>query len=262
MKTSTRPKPLLRHLVTSAVSLQVVTSISPTARPSGSSTTTRSKLAAKAFRQLALRCKMPPRKAATKRPNAKPPSGHARVALALAATLFAACAGSTPESGRPDASGGLAIGEAGDATGNGLVAKVERVVDGDTLLVAVAGRTETVRLLGIDTPEKPGGPRPAECFGQEASNFAQSLLPTGTEVYLTRDIETRDQYGRLLAFVHRSSDDLFVNHAMVEHGYATALFFPPNRSAEVHFTKAADAARREWIGFWESCGAPDVLAEP
>jgi len=140
----------------------------------------------------------------------------------------------------------------------GLPATIERVVDGDTIIVLVDGRTETVRLLGIDTPEKAGGPRPAECFGHEASAFATELLPPGTNILLTRDNETRDQYGRLLAFVHRADDGRFVNLSMLETGHATALFFAPNTSLEEDFTSAANKARRDWLGFWPACGAADL----
>lgn len=144
-----------------------------------------------------------------------------------------------------------------------MVGSVDRVVDGDTIIVSVDGRTETVRLLGIDTPEKAGGPRPAECFGHEASTYAANLLAPGTRVFLSRDQETRDQYGRLLAFVHRAEDGLFVNLAMLEGGYATPLFFAPNTALEDIFEAAANTARRNWVGFWQTCGAADVtLTDP
>jgi len=142
----------------------------------------------------------------------------------------------------------------------GLRATVERVVDGDTVVVSVDGRSETVRLLGIDTPEKAGGPRPAECFGADASNYAAALLPQGTDVLLSRDQETRDQFGRLLAFVHRADDLVFVNLVMVENGYAAPLFFAPNRSLQDAFETAGNNARREWIGFWPACGGADITA--
>ncbi len=141
---------------------------------------------------------------------------------------------------------------------SGLPATVERVIDGDTIIVRIGNESETVRLLGIDTPEKAGGPRPAECFGSDASAFAAELLPPGTAVVLSRDHETRDQYSRLLAFVHRTSDGLFVNRTMLEGGFATPLFFAPNTSLEGDFTSAANAARRNWIGFWPACGAADL----
>ena len=141
----------------------------------------------------------------------------------------------------------------------GLPAVVQRVIDGDTIIVRVQDKTETIRLLGIDTPEKAGGPRPAECFGAEASTRLAELLPPYTQVLLSRDLESRDQYSRLLAFVHRSNDGLFINLAMLEDGFATPLFFAPNRSAEERFAAAGDAARREWVGFWPACGAADVV---
>ena len=140
---------------------------------------------------------------------------------------------------------------------NALPGVVVAVIDGDTIRVDLDGRIETVRLLGIDTPEKAGGPRPAECFGAEASRFATDLLPIGAVVLLSRDHETRDQYGRLLAFVHRP-DGLLVNMAMLEYGYASPLFFAPNMTMSTPFNNAANAARRAWRGFWPACGAPNV----
>lgn len=136
------------------------------------------------------------------------------------------------------------------------------MVDGDTVVVAVAGKQETVRLLGIDTPEKAGGPRPAECFGSQASAYATELLPAGTVVHLSRDRETRDQYGRLLAYVHRADDGLFINLQMVATGHASPLFFSPNTAARDDFTTAADQARRSWIGFWAICGGADLVLSP
>jgi len=140
----------------------------------------------------------------------------------------------------------------------GFEATVDRVVDGDTIIVAVDGRVETVRLLGIDTPEKAGGPRPAECFGSEASAYAAELLPAGTTVYLSRDKESRDQYSRMLAYVHRADDGLFINQAMIQGGYATALFYAPNTMLKAEFTSSANRARRDWLGFWPACGAADI----
>ena len=166
--------------------------------------------------------------------------------------LLAACTAPTTESGGPT------VTSAGLSASLGLHAVVDRVVDGDTIIVAIGDHTETVRLLGIDTPEKAGGPRPAECFGSEASAYAQELLPEGTAVLLSRDQETRDQYSRLLAFVHRADDGLFVNLAMLEGGYAVPMFFSPNTSLEEPFTSAANGARRNWVGLWPTCGAADV----
>ncbi|MFN5604060.1 MAG: thermonuclease family protein, partial [Actinomycetes bacterium] len=82
-------------------------------------------------------------------------------------------------------------------------AVVERVVDGDTIDVTIDGRGDTVRLIGIDTPETKKPDTPVECYGPEASARLAELLPPGTPVRLERDIDSRDKFGRLLAYVHR-----------------------------------------------------------
>jgi len=105
-------------------------------------------------------------------------------------------------------------------------AGVERVVDGDTIIVDLAGERRRVRLLNIDAPEATDPDRPAECLGPEATAFVEGLLPPGTEVHLVYDIEVADQYGRDLAGVFR--DELFVNAEIARHGLAEAVYFPPN----------------------------------
>ena len=81
------------------------------------------------------------------------------------------------------------------------------MIDGDTFDVDIGGRQERVRLIGINTPETHVEHGPPECFGPEAAEYTSSLLPVGTEVRLTRDVVGRDDYGRLLAYVYRRSDD-------------------------------------------------------
>src|SRR3954453_4448588 len=90
-------------------------------------------------------------------------------------------------------------------------ATVTRVVDGDTVIVHIGSKNESVRLLGIDTPEsvKPG--TPVQCFALEASARTKQLLRAGTGVGLVGDVDTRRRYGRLLAYLYRASDGLFVN---------------------------------------------------
>lgn len=138
-------------------------------------------------------------------------------------------------------------------------AEIRQVVDGDTVVVAFdGGRTENVRLIGVDTPEKPGGRRPAECFGAEATAFTTALLPPGTPVLLTGGAETRDVYDRLLAYVHRATDGLFVNMALAREGYAVELPIPPNTDYTAHFAAATEAARAANLGLWGACGGPDT----
>ena len=130
---------------------------------------------------------------------------------------------------------------------------VEHVVDGDTIVVHIGGRDERVRLIGIDTPETVDPRKPVQCFGKEASNRTKALLPEGTAVRLERDVEARDHYGRLLAYVFRVNDGTFVNLALAEEGYALPLTIPPNVAYADRFAAAAADARREERGLWGAC---------
>jgi micrococcal nuclease len=132
-------------------------------------------------------------------------------------------------------------------------ASIVEVVDGDTVAIEVDGRHEDVRLLGIDTPETVHPTKPVECFGPEASAHTEALLPPGTRVRLERDVEARDQYGRLLAYVYRADDDLFVNQALVEGGFADVLVIEPNRAYASSLRAARDAADRAGQGRWSAC---------
>jgi micrococcal nuclease len=133
-------------------------------------------------------------------------------------------------------------------------AVVTRVVDGDTIVAHLGDEDETVRLLGIDTPETKKPNSPIECFGPEAAAQLAELLPEGTVVRLERDVDERDRYGRLLAYVHRSADDLFVNNAMAAGGFATGLRIPPNVARTAELAEAATAARSAGLGLWGRCG--------
>jgi micrococcal nuclease len=132
-------------------------------------------------------------------------------------------------------------------------ATVARVVDGDTIVVHLGGRTETVRLLGIDTPETVDPRKPVQCFGVEASHRTKALLPAGTGVRLERDVEARDVYGRLLAYVRRD-DGTFVNLALLEEGFANTLTIPPNVAYAAPFALAARGAQAAGRGLWSACG--------
>lgn len=131
--------------------------------------------------------------------------------------------------------------------------RVSRVIDGDTVVVRIAGRNETIRLIGVNTPETHHPTKPVECFGPEASAHTAALLPSGTDVWVERDVESRDRYGRLLGYVHRSADDLFVNLDLVAGGWAVPYPFPPNTTFESRFAEAATAARASSLGLWGRC---------
>src|SRR5207302_8447376 len=129
-------------------------------------------------------------------------------------------------------------------------ATVARVVDGATIIVRLAARRERVRLIGIDTPESVKPNTPVQCFALEASHRTKSLLPAGTAVRLEGDVDPRDQYGRLLAYVFRQRDGLFVNLSLAEDGYAVPYTYPPNVAHVDEFVSAAAEARSANRGLW------------
>lgn len=130
---------------------------------------------------------------------------------------------------------------------------VTRVVDGDTIYVAFANRVEQIRLIGVDTPETVHPTKPVECWGPQASQQTKTWLPKGTTVYVTRDVEARDKFGRLLAYVYRSSDNLFVNEELVAGGWARPYPYEPNTSLQAVFAKAAYRAQTSHLGLWAHC---------
>ncbi|HEV2770569.1 MAG TPA: thermonuclease family protein [Solirubrobacteraceae bacterium] len=143
------------------------------------------------------------------------------------------------------------LAELGDG---GLAAegRVVRVVDGDTITVRLDGREETVRYIGVDTPETKRPGTPVQCFGPAASAFNKRLIE-GERVRLARGVEERDRYGRLLGYVYRVSDRLFVNAALVRGGYARARTYPPNDRYAAAFGALAASAREGGRGLWGRC---------
>jgi micrococcal nuclease len=145
----------------------------------------------------------------------------------------------------------LAPSDPGSGKASGVVT---RVVDGDTVHVRIGGDDEAVRYIGIDTPEtvKPG--TPVQCFGKAASAYNHRLVE-GQPVRLRFDAERRDRYGRLLAYVYRDRDGLFVNAALVRGGYATTLSIAPNTAHARQFSALERRARRGRRGLWRACPA-------
>ena len=181
-----------------------------------------------------------------------------RSASAVAALVLVLGAGGC---GRAGGHAGAAV--VSPATGtlpSGVDVGVTRVIDGDTIDVQGG---ERVRLIGMDTPETKDPNRPAGCYGAEASRFTASLLPAGTTVRLAGDVEQRDRYGRLLAYVYRRSDGLFVNAELLRRGFAQLLTIPPNVAHTDEFTAIATRAREATQGLWGSCTLlPDGRVAP
>jgi micrococcal nuclease len=148
---------------------------------------------------------------------------------------------------------GYARGGGDDGDGSSGTARVVRVVDGDTIVVARdGGGEERVRFIGVDTPETVKPRAPVECFGKKASAFNHRLLDE-RRVRLVTDVEARDRYGRLLAYVYRADDGLFINAELVRGGYATPLTIAPNVRYAARFGALAREARRAGRGLWSAC---------
>lgn len=136
--------------------------------------------------------------------------------------------------------------------GEKLAGVVVRVVDGDTVHVRLGDRVEKVRYIGIDTPET-NHPTRGEEPGGRAATEVNGRLVADRAVRLEPDVQLRDRYGRLLAYVwvpRRDGGELMVNAEMVRLGYAQVLTVPPNvRHAEL-FRKLATEAREHRRGLW------------
>lgn len=135
---------------------------------------------------------------------------------------------------------------------------VNKVIDGDTLKLS---RGERVRLIGIDTPEssnnaktrrdsKRSGQTVKEitALGKQASAFTRNLVE-GKEVRLEFDIQQRDRYGRLLAYVYLK-DGTFLNAEIIKAGYAQVMTIPPNVKYQDLFLKLQREARENKRGLW------------
>ena len=103
-----------------------------------------------------------------------------------------------------------------------VTARVERVIDGDTLVVRYQDESHTIRLIGVDTPETVHPTRPVQYFGAEASAFTKARLE-GKTVQLVRDRtgDTKDAYGRLPQFVYLDGENF--NATLIREGYGHAI---------------------------------------
>jgi micrococcal nuclease len=138
-----------------------------------------------------------------------------------------------------------------------LPAAVERVVDGDTAWFTLTdGTREKVRFIGVDTPESTTQHEP---FGKEAAAYTASILNVGRSVDLQIDLDERDRYGRLLAYVWLSRPGTgdaaearakMLNAMLVEKGYAMVLTIPPNIAYVDLFVALQLEARNAARGLW------------
>jgi micrococcal nuclease len=163
--------------------------------------------------------------------------------------------GDTVQSGGTAGSGAAgtpngASGESGEeGAPAGVAVTLVEVVDGDTIWVRMPdGSQEKVRYIGLDAPELPHEDAPGEYLGRDAASHNEALLASGP-LRLETDVEPRDEFGRLLAYVW--AGDVFVNERMVLDGYAWAHDYPPNLTRQDRLWAAQDRAREMGAGLWQ-----------
>lgn len=129
--------------------------------------------------------------------------------------------------------------------------KVAKVIDGDTIEIDRYGKIETVRLIGIDTPETVDPRKPVQCFGKEASDNSKALLQ-GKSVRVETDplVGERDKYNRLLAYVWLDDNQL-VNQLLISGGYAHEYTYrSQSYKYQDQFKQAEMAAKESGTGLW------------
>jgi micrococcal nuclease len=165
-------------------------------------------------------------------PRPSPSSSIAVAALAALAYAWTARGGD-----------GAPVGGPPGAAGDVLRGRVVRVTDGDTIRVALGNRSERVRYIGIDTPEEVRPDTPVQCYARRAA--AENARLVGRAAGPARlDVEARDRFGRLLAYVYRAGDGLFVNAALVRGGFARTLDDPAEQCGTPSGFRRARCARR------------------
>lgn len=136
--------------------------------------------------------------------------------------------------------------------------KVEKVIDGDTIQVFINGKTATIRLIGIDTPEAVERGRPVQCFGDRASEKAREILGSKS-IRLEPDATQgdKDKYGRLLRFVFLEDGTNF-NELLIREGYAHEYTYNSNPyKYQMRFLEAERSAREQGLGLW----SPNACAQ-
>lgn len=124
---------------------------------------------------------------------------------------------------------------------------VSEVIDGDTIRLSTG---ETLRYIGIDTPETKHPTKGKQCFGEEASTFNEQLV-LGKTITLEKDVSETDRYGRLLRYVWL--DGVMVNQTLVAAGYAHASPYPPDIKYQSLLDTTEKEAEGAGRGLWSEC---------
>ncbi len=141
--------------------------------------------------------------------------------------------------------------------------KVLSIVDGDTVKVIYHQKRESIRLIGIDTPESKPNKKAMKdarrtrsdldamiAQGKKAKSFVKGLVKPGDYLSIEFDVRTRDKYGRLLAYLYLP-DGKMLNEEIVKAGYAQLMTIPPNVKYQGRFSRAYREARENRRGLWK-----------
>ena len=139
---------------------------------------------------------------------------------------------------------------------NVIKTTVSRVVDGDTIEAAINGKTEKIRLIGVDTPETVDPKQGIQPYGKEASDYTkQRLLNQAVEIEL--DIDDRDFYGRILGYVWLNGK--MYNTELIQNGYAVLMTISPNVKYVDLFKRLQEEARNAKHGLWAGQASPTTV---
>jgi len=163
--------------------------------------------------------------------------------------------GSTGVGGGSDAGGAGGVAVPTSVPAAAVEGVVDRVVDGDTVVVILAGERERIRLIGVDTPETVKPDAPVDCFGPEASAFTTAALPEGASVWLEADDSQgdADRYDRLLRYVW-SADGTMLNDRLVADGFGREDTYDDPYRYRDRFVAAEASAEAAGTGLWGACG--------
>lgn len=131
-------------------------------------------------------------------------------------------------------------------------AKVVKIVDGDTMDFSIDGKTERIRVIGINTPETVDPRKSVECFGQEASNQAKKILTVGLSVELEKDPSQgeRDKYNRLLRYIFVDNGMVDFGKSMISSGYAYEYTYDTPYKYQSEYKQAQKEAENGKKGLW------------
>ena len=193
----------------------------------------------------------------------------------LLSLLFVVQPTAYPHSGRTDAQGGHTNKKTGEyhyhnrpeskllpLSQSKFTAKIISIIDGDTLKIDYKGQKESIRLIGIDTPEsrvnkkiKKDAKRSEQdietiiAMGKMATAYVDGLVKTGDLITIEFDVQQRDRYGRLLGYVYLSNGKM-LNVEIVKAGYANVMTIPPDVKYKDMFLKAYREAKEKERGLW------------